>query len=335
MRTKKQLWIRALIICGVAAVLFAAALLILRNQDQARHAETREKMSEGFGQLRTVEVDGATYREKPAVTTLLLVGIDQPADTVKTNVSKSYRSGGQADFILLLAIDHTDRKIHQLQIDRDTMTEVDVLGVFGNEVGTRILQICLAHSFGETPQDNAKYTVRAVQNLMDGIDIDGYYMVDYSAVPTLNDALGGVTVELRDDMTGVNPAWTKGSTVTLRGKEAETFVRTRKTVGSGTNEERMDRQNEFMRKAVQQMRKKMSGSTAFAEELLNTLHNISVSNMTVKALAEEIVKARDYEVLPVDHPLGEYGLGDDGFVEFHMEKGETVHWVLEHLYTRR
>ena len=155
MRTKKQLWIRALIICGVAVVLFAAVLLILRNQDQARHAETREKMSEGFGQLRTVEVDGITYREKPAVTTLLLVGIDQPADAVNTNVSKSYRSGGQADFILLLAIDHTDRKIHQLQIDRDTMTEVDVLGVFGNEVGTRILQICLAHSFGETPQDNA------------------------------------------------------------------------------------------------------------------------------------------------------------------------------------
>ena len=155
------------------------------------------------------------------------------------------------------------------------MTEVDILGVFGNEVGTRILQICLAHSFGATPADNAKYTVRAVQNLLGGLAIDGYYMIDYSSVPVINDALGGVPVDIAFDMTSVNPAWTEGSTVTLRGQEAEAFVWARKTVGAGTNEERMIRQNEFMNSAIALLNSRLSEDLGFGEEFLNMLQGES------------------------------------------------------------
>ncbi|MBQ3278179.1 MAG: LCP family protein [Clostridia bacterium] len=330
---KKQIWIRAGIIVIAAAAVLAAVLILLRNSDEAQYAERRGSMSEGFGQLRTVEYKGATYREKPAVTTMLIAGVDKEgaAHNVTAN---NYRDGGQADFLMLIAIDHTDKVIHQLQIERDTMTDVQILGIFGNEVGTRVMQICLAHSFGATPQDNAKYTVKAVQNLLDGIEIDGYYMVDYTAVPVLNDALGGVTVNVEFDMTSVNPAWTKGSTVTLHGKEAETFVRSRMTIGAGTNEERMVRQNEFMEKAIKQMNKRISADNKFGETVLNTIGELAVSNMTVKRLAEELVKSHSYQILAVDHPEGEYGFGEDGFVEFHMRDGAATEWVLEHLYTK-
>ena len=330
---KKQIWIRAGIIVIAAAAVLAAVLILLRNSDEAQYAERRGSMSEGFGQLRTVEYKGATYREKPAVTTMLIAGVDKEgaAHNVTAN---NYRDGGQADFLMLIAIDHTDKVIHQLQIERDTMTDVQILGIFGNEVGTRVMQICLAHSFGATPQDNAKYTVKAVQNLLDGIEIDGYYMVDYTAVPVLNDALGGVTVNVEFDMTSVNPAWTKGSTVTLHGKEAETFVRSRMTIGAGTNEERMVRQNEFMEKAIKQMNKRISADNKFGETVLNTIGELAVSNMTVKRLAEELVKSHSYQILAVDHPEGKYGFGEDGFVEFHMRDGAATEWVLEHLYTK-
>ena len=36
--------------------------------------------------------------------------------------SKGYRDGGQSDFLLLLVLDHKNKTIRQLQIDRDTMT---------------------------------------------------------------------------------------------------------------------------------------------------------------------------------------------------------------------
>ncbi len=331
---KHRLIIRAGIIGIIVLAILAGVLIYLDRLEKAESAGKEDDASSDLGQLRIVELaDGTKYREKPAVTTLLIAGIDKTEDSRVTG-SKAYRSGGQADFLVLIAIDHTDKVIHQLQIDRDTMTEVTTLGVFGNETGTRVMQICLSHAFGETKEDNAKYTVQAVQRLLDGLEIDGYYMVNYNAVPVLNDALGGVTVDIAFDMTSENPAWTKGTTVTLHGKEAEAFVRARKTVGEGTNEERMVRQNEFMRKAIRQMNQKISEDSGFADSLLEMLSGISTSNMPTKRLAEELYKAHSYEVMEVSHPDGEYSIGSDGFMEFHMKDGAAVEWVLENLYTR-
>lgn len=331
MHSTKHLWIRSLVIGALALILLVSALILLQREDDAHYTEKRGTMSEHFGQLKTVEWKGQTWREKPAVTTLLIAGIDKPDVQEQTG---RYRNGGQADFLMLLAIDQTDKLIHQLQIDRDTMTDVQILGVFGNEVGTRVLQICLAHSYGGSKQDNAKYTVKAVQNLLDGMEIDGYYIVDYSAVPLLNDVLGGVKVHLEYDMTSVNPAWVKGADVILHGKDAEAFVRSRMTVGAGTNEERMVRQNEFMRNAINTMNKKISMDLSFGEVMLNTLSDIAVTNFSQKRLLEELNAAYNFTVLPVDHPQGTYSIGTDGFMEFHMEEGAAVEWVLNHLYTK-
>ena len=49
------------------------------------------------------------------------------------------------------------------------------------------------------------------------------------AVPLLNDLVGGVTVKLEDDIPQLGPAYRKGESVTLRGKEALRFVRYRDT----------------------------------------------------------------------------------------------------------
>lgn len=329
-RSTKHIWTRAIIIGILTVAVLGTALYFLQREEDSHYTETRSQMTENFGQLKTVTWKGETWKEKPAVTTILIGGIDKQ----DTGVANSYRHGGQADFLMLLAIDQTDKKIHQLQIDRDTMTDVQILGVFGNEVGTRELQICLAHSFGANPADNAKYTVKAVQNLLEGIEIDGYYMVNFDAVPVLNDALGGVTVHLDYDMTSVNPLWTQGKTITLHGKEAETFVRSRMSVGAGTNEERMVRQNEFMRNAISTMNKRISADLSFGESLLDTLSDIAETNFTKKRLLEELNVAYNFEVLPVDHPAGTYTEGDEGFIEFHMEDGAAVEWVLNHLYTK-
>ena len=329
----KKHWIRAGILGLIAVAVLVAGIILLHDSEKDQYAEQRDTMSAGFGQLKTVTYGGVAYREKPAITTLLICGIDKPEATENVTAN-NYRNGGQADFLMIMAIDHTDKKIHQLQLERDTMAEIDILGIFGNEVGTRTEQLCLAHAFGATPEDNAKYTIRAVERLLDGIEIDGYYMIDYTGIPALNDALGGVTVKIEFDMENLNPAWTKGSKVTLKGKEAETFVRARMSVGSGTNEERMVRQNEFMRNAITKMKQRISSDLAFGEQLLDSLQSLSVSNMTSKRLAEEIYKAREYEILEVEHPEGEYTQGKDGFTEFHMKEGAAVQWVLEHLYSR-
>ena len=117
---RKKTWIKAAVMIALAAVILTGGLIFLQQADQAQYTETRSTMSEGFGQLQTLEWNGTTYREKPAVTTILIAGIDKTEET-ETSFWEPYRSGGQADFLLLMAIDHTNRQIHPLQIDRDTI----------------------------------------------------------------------------------------------------------------------------------------------------------------------------------------------------------------------
>ena len=60
----------------------------------------------------------------------------------------------------------------------DAMAKVTVLSVYGEETGERVMQICLAHSYGANREENAQHTARAVRRLMNDLEIDGYYMID-------------------------------------------------------------------------------------------------------------------------------------------------------------
>ncbi len=333
---RRTVLIRAALVLLIAGAAFFLLITLANRswQEQYCQQETRETGNRAFMDEGIVDWKGNRYRKKPAMTLILLAGIDKDGtETAPSGVN--YRNGGQADFLMLLGIDHGEKQIHQLQIDRDTMAEITILGVYGNETGTRELQICLAHSFGARPEDNAGYTVRAVRKLMNDLEIDGYYMVDYSSVPALTELLGGVPVTIEEDMTGVNPEWYKGHTITLHGKDAETFVRTRKTVGSGTNAERMNRQAVYLRSVTAEIHQKLSENAEFAAEMMATLHSIAVTNLTDQKLLEEIREAASYEVLPVDRLSGRYELDDSSFVAFYPDTDSATEWIMKHLYSIR
>ena len=331
---RRKTLLRAIVLCCAALALLLGFIIFIDRWQNEQYQETRGTGTEEFMNAGTVLWKGEKYRKKPGVTTILIGGIDREAEEQQGVGTDRYRNGGQADFLLLLAIDQNSRQIRQLQIDRDTMAEATVLSVFGQETGTRIMQICLSHAFGANKEENASYTVRAVRGLMNELEIDGYYMLDYGAINILNEALGGLTVTVPDDMTSVNPLWEKGSAVTLSGGEAETFVRTRKTVGEGTNEERMRRQNEFMRSAVTAIRLKLSQDAAFGSRLLSSLKSHAATDFSDQQLQEEIQKTSDCEILPVEYLEGDYGIGEDGYVEFHVREGSAESWIMRNLYTK-
>ena len=333
---RKAILIRAFIICtAAAAVLFTLFIFTDRWEQSVYHEESQgSTVTQDFIEEGVVVWEGNRYRKTPAVDTYLIAGIDKD-ESVPTTASNRYRNGGQADYLMLLTIDHTNRKIYQLQIDRDTITDVTVLSVQGKETGVRQLQISLAHSYGSTKDDNARYTVRAVRNLMKDIEIIGYFMVNYTAVPVLNDTLGGVTVTVPDDMTNVNPLWTPGTTVTLHGSEAEDFVRSRKEAGEGTNAERMVRQNEFTANAIRLMNTRLSESADFGSKLLNALKKVSVTNIPQQQLLIEINEAHGYEFQPVEFLRGEYLIAENNFAEFHVDETSISEWIMNRLYTKQ
>ena len=135
-------------------------------------------------------------------------------------------------------------------------------------------------------------------------------------------------------MTNANPLWVKGAKITLHGSDAETFVRARKTVGKGSNTERMARQNEFAVNAIRQMNARLNDNADFAARLLTALRKNAVTNIPQQQLLLEISKAHDYDIQPVEYLQGESVIADNGFAEFHADENSITAWIMNRLYTR-
>lgn len=304
---------------------FVAGSLFDRSRQQPQQ---RGSMSEDFAQRPRVQYNGEEYVRRMEQTPVLLMGVDRSADVQ----SEGFRQGGQADFLMLVLIDHENAQVRRLQIDRDTMTQVVTLGVLGNRVGTRELQICLSHGFGADDAERCQYTVEAVENLLQGAKIDLYAALDLESIGLLNDALGGVEVTVSEDLTAHDPALTKGSTVRLSADQAEIFVRYRYAIGGGTNEERMLRQRVYMQSAWDSLRAQAGKDVSFVERLYDSLGEALETNIARGRLVNEMDRAINYDILPVETLAGEYTIGPDGFMEFHADADSALAWVMEAMY---
>lgn len=328
---RRSTLIKAALVAAAIVTALVLAYIGGRYLEEKQYPETRGEMSAGFGEIPKVEIDGVTYEQKMDLTSLLMIGIDKKS----TDEIKGYRDGGQSDLLLLLVIDHKGRTIRQLQIDRDTMTTVNVLGMFGNSAGSRVMQICLSHGYGMDRQERCKNSIKAVEGLLNCPEIDLYTEIPLDAIASLNDLLGGVTVTLEDDFTAADPAMRKGATLTLTGEQAITLVRRRMDVADGTNEARMTRQREFMDAAVPLIRDKIDESSGFVTTMIDTLSPYLTTNMARGRMINEINRSYHYEVEPVQYLSGEYSIGEDGFMEFHANEQSIVDFVLDAFYTKQ
>ena len=160
---------------------------------------------------------------------------------------------GQADSIFVLSLNTNTGKYTMYNVSRDSMVDVNICDTAGNFKGTERMQICLAHSYGDggdTSNDNLK---RSVSRLFFGIPVNAYMSVDLDVIPILNDAVGGVNVNVIEDLSSYDPALKKGANVTLKGEQAEIYVRSRDVSGGvEQNELRMERQKSYIDSFINQ-----------------------------------------------------------------------------------
>ncbi len=314
----------------VFPVVVIAALLIALHFEQEGGEQARGVPTQNVGQLKRVTYQGQTYREKPALTSLLLIGTDRPDGTVGYGA----RQGGQADFLMLVVIDDNEKVVHQLQIDRDTITAVETLGVLGNPVGTKDMQICLAHAFGATPEANCRSVQTAVEHLLEGIGIDYYLALGMDSIGMLNDALGGVTVTLTEDLTGADAQMAAGATLKLTGGQAELLVRGRMQLGDGTNEARMNRQRLYLKAAAGTLKERIRTEPEFLNGFLEKLEGAATMNIQRSQLLHEMNTAYAYEVRPIQTLEGTHKVGESGFMEFHAATEAAAQWVIDVFYEK-
>lgn len=318
---------------GLCALLGACLLLwgacaVLSHVEKSRYTEKRSLMSDSFGVKQRFTYQGQDYVERQDLTALLLIGVDQLSDTSPAG----FRQGGQADFLLLCVLDHENEVVRTLHIDRDAVTQVVVLGVLGNEVGARDMQICLAHGFGDSEQSRSQYTVRAVRHLLQGAPVTGYLSADLDAIPVINDALGGVEVTLDADFTAFDAEMRQGATLTLNGQQALWYVRLRREVGEGTNLERMARQRAYLIAALQRMRSRCAQDGQFLQDFWDQVENVVTTGVSRGRLINELNRALNYDVLPIHTLEGIYAVDEAGFMAFYPDQAHLLAWVMEAFY---
>lgn len=330
-------------------------------------AEAEAEFSFGFLPVR--EYNGRTYEARPPaeITTILLIGYDHDAEGQLEELHGN-SGGGQADLLLLVVLDHREGTVRTLQLDRDTMTSVRVTDARGYQHDRSSLQICLAHAYGNTREKNNANTVLAVEKLLgidaadDGAQIDWYVAMDISGISRLNDLLGGVTLTFEEDMTDVDPAMTKGATLTLTGQQAERFCRGRYGVGDQTNASRMRRQRQYITAAGDQLAAKVISDTESASDLLSgmgiiydrTMKTDDVFNFATEVegtpngdaagcylmtnarsstIVAELSRAARYTMLEMETLPGVHSLGRNGYIRYDLEEDAAIRWTLDALYT--
>ena len=253
-------------------------------------------------------------KQKENLETILVLGLDKneyPDD------SRAYINDMQGDFNLLLVLDHSTNTCSPLLLNRDTMTEITRLGVFGDEAGTFTGQLALAHTYGSGGSDSCLNAKKAVSKLLGGVSIDHYMSFTMDSVPTVNDSVGGVTVTVLDDFKN-NPDLRKGEEVTLHGEEALLYVRGRQNAGDQTNLNRMKRQEQYMTALMAKLMDAARGDADFLTKLTFRLGDSFQTDYSVnqlQTLADTLLEAKIESFLTID---GEAKKGEE-FMEYYVD----------------
>ena len=285
------------------------------------------KQEEAAVPTKTITRSGVDYFPRQDITVILVMGIDEEGP-VKD--SGSYRNNGEADMVAAVILDQTDETYTVLALNRDMMLEIPALGVGGRQAGTFYGQLALSHTYGSGLADSAENTRNTVSNLLYGINIDHYVAMNMDAIGILNDAVGGVTVTVRDDFSAVDESLTPGE-VTLNREQALHYVRTRKDVGNQLNLSRMERHKEYLQGLSAALNRQLDDSDTFAAELYEEMSPYMVTDCSLNVVSGLMQRCADYSLKQILSMEGENVLGAE-YYEFYADEEKLDALILELFY---
>lgn len=267
------------------------------------------------------------WHVKRNLDTLLVIGVDDFGEMQGTD---SYNNSSQADFLALFVRDKDTEERAVLHLNRDAMTNIPVLGLTGQKAGSIYGQLALAFNYGRGREDSCKNVVDAVSHLLYGAEIDHYIAVTMDAVPIMNDWVGGVTVEVLDDFTGIDDTLKLGSMVKLQGDRALTYVRTRMGLTDSTNLHRMERQRQYAAAWMDKAQPFLKNTQAVADLVLS-IEPYHFTDYTVEQFVQfGDMLSDDGELMRYELP-GENVLGSV-FMEYHVDDSALADMVLKLFY---
>ena len=283
--------------------------------------------TQGQNGKKTIVRNGVEYFPRQDITVMMVLGIDQRGPVKSSNY---YRNNGAADSVMLFIFDETEETCTVLYLNRDTMLTMDALGIRGEPAGTTFGQLALAHTYGSGLEDSCINVKNALMEFLHGMTIDYYVAMNMDAIPILNDAVGGVTVNVTDDFSKVNPSITMGE-VTLRGEQVIDYVRTRKDVGDQNNVTRMARQRQYVDGFLDALDNREREDIGFAVRLYEQVAPYIVTDCSVETLSKIISHYLDYKLQNAITPTGDNRIEDEHYA-FYADEEELDALCVELFY---
>ncbi len=259
-------------------------------------AEDADAMSSATWQEGDIRYNGVIYRYNSDILTFLVMGIDSK-ETVPAAGSEvtDYWAGGQCDAIFLVVLNPHTEEMQIIAVNRNTMTEVEMLSQTGQSLGTDIIPICVAHGYGDGREWSCENALKAVQNLFYQLPVSGYVAINMGAVADLNDAVGGVTVTSLETITAVDGThFEKGETYTLTGDSAFWYVKCRDTSAYHSADLRLERQIQYLKAFVNQAKSATKADLSLPVSLYSALSDYMVTDITVTEVSYLAANMLDY-----------------------------------------
>lgn len=282
---------------------------------------------------RTVTYNGETYRFNENRTNILCIGIDKNDMGLVNGV---VGTGGQADALILLSIDTVTGEIDAIAISRDSLVDIELYTADGTFYGVENTQICLSYAYGDGREISCENTVDAATRLLYGIPINTYFAVDLGAIPILNDAIGGVeVVSLYDFPRSDGSMCHAGDRILLRGAEAERYVRERDVELLDSNNDRMERQKQYITAFFETALAATSNDLGVPLDLFNAVSANSTTTLNasrISFLASTLVEKNgslEFHSIP-----GHIAQGDDKYAEFIVNETALYEQILSIFYTK-
>ena len=279
-----------------------------------------------------VRYNGQVYRYNKDMLTFLALGID---DRGKVQASNDYTKGGQSDALFLIAINPHNKKVSVIAIPRDTITEIDVYDKNNNFLSTVEAQITLQHGYGDGMELSCERSVKAVSNLFYQLPIHGYASVGVGAVPVLNDFVGGIDIELMEQIPNGSPEIKNkkvGDMAHLSGWDAYNYLVYRSDEFASANQ-RLARQKQYVSAFITAAKEKTQKKLSFPIDLYNKIKSYVVTDVDVAKmsyLATELINYK-FDDTQMYSLKGETKMGEK-FEEFHPDEKALYELVMEIFY---
>lgn len=337
----KKKTMRAVIEIIIAVLVIIAVYFIIRGMDRhdvrirqaATENETQRVWKEFQEKPVSIKLHKKTWKFAHPVQTYLFIGTDKSGN--EDAEGEEYH-GSMADALMLVVVDEEEKAYGILQLNRDTITEVPMLLQDGSANASAQMQLCTAHWYGKDKAASCDNTVETVSKMLGGLPIDGYYALKMDAMPLLNHEVGGVTVTLEDDMTKLDPAMKKGTTLTLTDRQAELLMQSRYTMEDDRNTQRMRRQQIFLKAFMKKIKKQNAGDVNATVKLYDRLRPYATTDIKMNdltALLKDMQGYTDKGIITIDgtSKIGEKLHDGKKHWEFYMDE-DSLETSMKQLY---